>query len=154
MQERVYEILTFLLKKVYSKKQTIDQSLVTQDLVNKGFEIDEIRAAFKILEVTKQLEREEEPPPYKSYRVFNDYEQFRFDLDAQGALIILEQFGIVSPYQLEEIIDRAMAIDLPEISKREIAFVAMQVVAESDGVTVGKDVWNFFDDDNEGVDEL
>jgi len=154
MQERVYEILTFLLKKVFTKKQTIDQSLVTQDLVSKGFEIDEIRAAFKILEVTKQLDSEEEPPPYRSYRVFNDYEQFRLDLEAQGALIILEQFGIVSPYQLEEIIDRAMAIDLPEISKREIAFVAMQVVAESDGVTVGKDVWNFFDDDNEGVDEL
>jgi len=155
MQERIYEILTFLLKKILSKeKQEINQKLITQDLVDKGFKIDEIQEAFKILTNTKHLYMKEENLPHKSFRVFNDYEEFRLSLDAQGALILLEQFGIVTPYQLEEIIDRVLSINLPEITKREVAYVAMEVIAESAGLTVAKDVWDFFEEDSEGVEEI
>lgn len=151
MQERIYEILTFLLKKILnSARQPIDQKLVTQDLVDKGFEIDEIQKALRILESTSQLDIREDDIP-KSIRVLNDYEKFRFSLDAQGALIILEQFGIFTPYQLEEVIDRALSLNVPEISKREVAFVAMEVIAESNGIIAAKDIWDFFED-SEGVD--
>jgi len=153
MQERIYEILTFLLKKFFSKeKQMLDQNLITQDLVEKGFEIDEIQEAFKILESTKPLEVKENEFPCKSFRMFSDYEQFRLSLDAQGALILLEQMGIVNQYQLEDIIDRVLSIDLPEITRREIALIAIEVVAESSGVIVARDVWNFFGE--EGVGEI
>lgn len=155
MQERIYEILTFLLKRILSKEnQTMNHKLITHDLLDKGFEIGEIQEAFEILASTKHLDIEEENLPCESFRMFNDYEKFRFSIDAQGALILLEQFGIVTPYQLEEIIDTALSINLPEITKREVAFVAMQVIAESAGIIVAKDVWNFFEEDSEGVEEI
>lgn len=152
MQERIYEVLTFLLKRILKGKQSIDQKLVTQDLIDKGFEIDEIREAFEILEGTKQLNINNESNIFSSFRVLSDYEKFNFSPDAQGALIILEQFGVFSIYQLEEVIDRAMSFDLPEVTKREVTFAAMEVIAESNGITAAKDIWKFFERDIEGGD--
>lgn len=154
MQERIYEILTFLLKKILSnEKQPVNEKLVTQDLVDKGFEIEEIKEAFRILENAQHSDMKEDNH-FRSFRVFNDYEKFRLSLDAQGALILLEQFGIFTPYQLEEIIDEVMSLDVPEITQREVAFIAMEIIAESGGgIAAAKDIWSFFEN-SEGVDVI
>ena len=57
----------------------------------------------------------------------------RFDIEAQGFLMFLEQHGVVSAEQRELVIDRAMALDQDDIDLDDLKWVVLMVLFNQPG---------------------
>jgi len=66
-------------------------------------------------------------------RLFASQELDRFDIEAQGFLMFLEQHGVVSAEQRELVIDRAMALDQDDIDLDDLKWVVLMVLFNQPG---------------------
>lgn len=58
-------------------------------------------------------------------RVYNPREQARLSLEARGLLIQLEQNGVLQPPERELVIERALALDEPQIDVDALQWVVL-----------------------------
>ena len=121
MQERIVEIILFLINELRSNKRLndINVSLLTSD----GYTQSEISSAFSWLferiSAGKSVVNVESGAA-KSHRMLNDAEKMVFESQAYGYLIQCQQLSILNNVDVETIIERIMiagftTIGLPEI---------------------------------------
>jgi Smg protein len=67
-------------------------------------------------------------------RIHSPEERLRFDVDAQGFLLFLEQAGIIDSTRRELIIDRAMALGDAILTVDHIKWVALMVLFSQSGM--------------------
>ena len=69
-----------------------------------------------------------------SIRIYSTEERVRFDVDAQGFLLFLEQAGIIDMTRRELIIDRAMALGDAILTVDHVKWVALMVLFSQSGM--------------------
>ncbi|MBI4429540.1 MAG: DUF494 family protein [Ignavibacteriales bacterium] len=126
MQERIVEIILFLVSELKSNKQLseVDVSLLT----NSGYTQSEISTAFswvfERMSIGQQLISPEKSGE-SSHRVLNEAEKLVISSEAFGYVLQCHQLGLVSNADIETIIERIMAAGFGAVGIPEMkSFVA------------------------------
>jgi Smg protein len=139
MKENMLDVLLYLFENYMIEGQEFqpDHETLSVELSQAGFGDGEINKAFDWLEDLSELC---DPPSTTvdggastSTRHFSPEEQLRFDVQAQGLLLKLEQSGILDPAARELVIDRIMALETAEIDTEHLKWVIMMVLCNRPG---------------------
>lgn len=139
MKETIFEVLVYLFEHyidVSDDDQVIEQDKLKTELLEAGFTENYVDRAFDWMdELTKQPAMAvENHIEQRSIRIHSPEERQRFDVDAQGFLLFLEQAGIIDSTRRELIIDRAMALGDTVLSVDHIKWVALMVLFSQSGM--------------------
>lgn len=110
-----------------------DEAVLRSMLRDAGFDQSDIHKAFIWLE---DLSRHEEPATTHlttGFRVFSTHERRKLSRACRGYLTSLDQSGILSPTAREQIIERALALDLDELDLEQLKLIIMIVLAHQPG---------------------
>lgn len=136
MKESILDVLLYLFEHyIYDQPELAqDPDSLQNNLLQAGFSASEVSRAFVWLET---LAQDRPAPAFPAVRgptrLFAGAELDRFDLEARGFLMFLEQNGVVTAEQRELVIDRAMALDLDEIALDDLKWVVLMVLFNQPG---------------------
>lgn len=123
MRERVLAIVSIIAQYVMDDRDFLTESDIVEQLLEDGFDAEEIDAAFSWMEslsmqcrATAQ-DRELSQP---TYRIFTPEEGQVFTQDAMGFLIRLRTLGILDNDLQEEIIEKALNMSEEEVTLKEV----------------------------------
>jgi len=143
MQERIDEIIRFLIKEIsqLSDPVGLDLKKLSDLLLKEGYTEREIHKAVEW--VITNLNNDEMPATspagsrnQPSLRILISEEQNFFTAQAYGYLIQLQSLGIVNPLQVEQIIERCFLMGLNRIDVEDLKTVVSQIL-------LGKEIGNF-----------
>jgi uncharacterized protein Smg (DUF494 family) len=107
---------------------------IVESMLFQGYDVNEINMAISVAQrLREQVERRQfvgRPP--QSNRIFEFLEQIRLTPKARGYLLTLIHSGAITPMQREEIVEKTLFIDAPEIGLEEIQYVTQMVLAGED----------------------
>jgi Smg protein len=136
MKESILNVLLYLFEHyIYDQPELVqDPDTLQNNLIQAGFSPSEVSKAFDWLETLAQDRPQGQTWAAKGpTRLFTGPELDRFDVDAQGFLMFLEQHGVVSAEQRELVIDRAMALDQDDIELDDLKWVVLMVLFNQPG---------------------
>ncbi len=131
MHEKIVEILIYVLNEVKNSNKTIGE-IDFKDLERKGYTQSEISTAISWLYERANPEREiiehgiDQHP--HSFRILHPAERFIISPEANGYLIQLREFNILSDSDLEMVIERAMLSGYEQLSLMEIQTIVNSVL--------------------------
>ena len=137
MNERVVEILIYLMHEIRQKRGNIElMDGISKDLIGKGYTENEINAAFSWLFERFKSDSEDilvnEEADVNSYRMLSDIERLVVSSKAFGYLIQLRQLRLIEQSEMEQIIERAMMLGVSSIGIEEIKTVVAALFLNSD----------------------
>ncbi|MDQ7053280.1 MAG: DUF494 family protein [candidate division KSB1 bacterium] len=143
MNERVVEILVYIMNHLRSKKGNLNQlELLSRDLLDRGYTENEISSAFSWLMERleagyEEIIRQTAPASSFSFRVLHELEQMIILPEAYGYLLQMKALGLLDDFDVEQVIERAVMlgsskVDMPAI-KAIIASVLAQDLPFDDG---------------------
>lgn len=127
----MFDILVYLFENYFEANVHPDQDTLQRELFAAGFESDEINRAFDWLsglETLAQSSYSASLADCGSLRVYADIEQKKIGVEGRGFLAFLEASDILSPLQREWVIDRVLALELPEVSLEQIKWIVLMVL--------------------------
>jgi Smg protein len=136
MKESILNVLLYLFEHyIYDQPELVqDPDTLQNNLIQAGFSASEVSRAFDWLETLAQDRAEARTLAAKGpLRLFAETELDRFDMEARGFLMFLEQHGVVSAAQRELVIDRAMALDQEEVALDDLKWVVLMVLFNQPG---------------------
>ncbi|PHS72950.1 MAG: hypothetical protein COB22_03435 [Cycloclasticus sp.] len=138
MKETIFEVLVYLFEHYIDvdEDKAMEQSTLKTELIEAGFTDNYVDRAFDWMEELTNLPFEaiENTVQQRSIRIYSHEERHRFDVDAQGFLLFLEQAGIIDSTRRELIIDRAMALGDAILTVDHIKWVALIVLFSQTGM--------------------
>lgn len=129
MRSRIMNIISFIIKEVLGGNGFFEtETEIVESLMDQGYSLEEINSAFDWLFslVTKGTVKKRIKPT-TSKRVLHYLEWLRLNSSAYGLLIRMQESGLITPAQQEEIIEQALAAN-EEVGPEEIKRIAGQVV--------------------------
>ena len=137
MNERVVEILIYLMHEIRKKRGNIElMDGISKALIGKGDTENEINAAFSWLFERFKSDSEDilvnEEADVNSYRMLSDIERLVVSAKAFGYLIQLRQLRLIEQSQMEQIIERVMMLGVSSIGIEEIKTVVAALFLNSD----------------------
>ena len=151
MKENMLDVLLYIFEFCDEEELKLDQSdeALHGKLVRAGFGNQEIFKAFSWLnDLSEQgLDQARLPAP-DSFRVFSQDEIVRLPAECRGLLFQMEQFGVVDADAREQIIERALALEMDDMDLDQFKWVLMMVLLNQD-----KDVPTFILTDEHLMDE-
>ena len=137
MNENLIDVLIFIYENYMdSENQPQDQILLEEELAKAGFESEEIKKAFDWLDELAWRQgslTEAATTSRHSSRIFTSDEQQRIDLETRGMLLYLEQAGILDAASRELVIERAMALDTPDLEADDVKWIVLLVLLNQPG---------------------
>ncbi len=134
MKEKVVEILMYLMSAMQDNKSVSDSDL--EDLKSRGYTQTEISAAFSWLydhgTSGPGPSRKTGEGAEASRRVFHDAERAMLSQDGQGYLIQMTELGLLTPFDLEAVIERVMMGGYEQISIEELKEIVSSVLFSRD----------------------
>lgn len=132
MNERVLEIVNLLLKLLLGEDPPNDENVIVQDLLARGYELDEIGAAFELIFSNKKsgtgtLERQE---PGAFARALNDTERQRLTVEAWGFLVFCSLEGLLLAEELEEVLLYVSQLELFQVGLDELGWLLRRAVRD------------------------
>jgi Smg protein len=138
MKETIFEVLVYLFEHYIDvgEEKVIEQGALKTELLEAGFTEDYVDRAFDWMDELTTLPSAavENYAEQRSIRIHSAEEKLRFDVDAQGFLLFLEQAGIIDSTRRELIIDRAMALGDTILTVDHIKWVALMVLFSQSGM--------------------
>ena len=138
MEETIFEVLVYLFEHYIDvgEERTIEQGKLKAELMEAGFSENYVDRAFDWMdELTLHPSvADENFSAQGNIRVHSHEELQRFDVEAQGFLMFLEQAGIIDSTRRELIIDRAMALGDAILTVDHIKWVALMVLFSQSGM--------------------
>ena len=138
MKETIFEVLVYLFEHYIDvgEEKVIEQGKLKTELLEAGFTENYVDRAFDWMdELTLQPSAVvENYIGQGAIRVYSAEERLRFDVDAQGFLLFLEQAGIIDMTRRELIIDRAMALGDAVLTVDHVKWVALMVLFSQSGM--------------------
>jgi Smg protein len=136
MKENVLDVLMYLFDHVFDAdmETETDQDTLTDELEAAGFDKGEIDKAFDWLDDLRLAEDRAECLKGQgagSMRIYAERELQRFSAGCHGFLVFMEQCAIIDAQLREMIIERAMALETPEIDLEHLKWVTMMVLCNS-----------------------
>lgn len=123
------DIVSFIIKEVLEGKDLFEtETEIVESLMDQGYSLEEINSAFDWLFslVTKGMAKKRIRPT-TSKRILHHLEKLKLNSQAYGLLIRMQESGLITPAQQEEIIEQALTSD-EEVGPEEIKRIAGQVV--------------------------
>ncbi len=138
MNENIIDVLIYIYETYMDGEKQLpsDQVLIEEHLLNVGFHEGEINKAFDWLDELAWRQgalHESGDISQVSMRIYSDEEVQRIDMESRGLLLFLEQNGILDPLSRELVIERAMALENPELDSDDIQWIALLVLLNQPG---------------------
>jgi Smg protein len=139
MKETVFDVLLYLFENYMDENPEFhpDQKQLALELSEAGFRRGEIRKAFRWLDgLSAQRQRAAsqalrgDPGAMRHYTLL---EARKLDSPCRGFLLTMEQNGALEGRTRELVIERAMALDLDEISLEQLKWVVLMVLNHQPG---------------------
>ena len=136
MRDRVLAIVNIIAQYVFEKRDLLGDGNIIQELLDTGFDLEEINAAFHWIENISfengKREEESSETGEDSTRIFTAEEKRALSLEAQGLLLKLRAMGMLTADEMEEIISQAISVEEDGISYQELkAVVALTLFSRS-----------------------
>lgn len=136
MQERIIEIIVYLMEEFQQTHSSEDYSDLSKELISRGYTESEINLAFSwifnhLQDTNTELSQEFNYAP-GSNRILHDVEKIIISSEAYGYLLQLKHLGILSDYDLETVIDRSMALGTSDITVDDIKSITASLLFGSD----------------------
>lgn len=131
MKESVLEVLRYLFEHlmVASPGEERDRDALRAELTEAGFSEAEIGRAFEWLDtLVAQRPLADSASAHAAQRVLCARERARLRTEAWGALLKLEQAGVLDPARREMILDRVAALDGEALEASDLKWVALLVL--------------------------
>ena len=134
MKENVIDVLMFLFDNyfIYEEGMPEDEMTLACELEEAGFDVKEISQAFDWLGELAELQHSQQAVALlhsQAIRVFTAAESRKLEVPCLSYLLQLEEMGLIDVLSREVIIERAMAIQAPQINlpafKRIVGLVMM-----------------------------
>jgi Smg protein len=134
MKENTLDVLMYLFEHCLDEDRDVeqDESTLKGILRSAGFAQAEINKAFLWLENLTQQHVDSGASDIVargSLRVFSAPELAKLDRQCRGFLLALEQHKIIDPATREIIVERAMALELDELTLERFKWIVMMVLA-------------------------
>ncbi|TKJ41528.1 hypothetical protein CEE37_02905 [candidate division LCP-89 bacterium B3_LCP] len=136
------EILVLLMDEFGDDKWQFDHmDQVSEDLIQRGYTEQEINTAFYWL--YNRFGWEDATPPYSlhiddatgsSYRVLHPQEQRLITPESYGFLLQLSYLKLISPRDIEEVIERVAMLDLKSATVDEIKPIIQSILFEENNM--------------------
>lgn len=134
MQERIIEIIIYLLEKFQQRSdKNIDIDL-SKELLTRGYTDNEINLAFSWVSNHLQSKTADSKKDYSvdSDIVFDDLEKLIISPEAYGYLLQLYHLGMLQEYDLEDVIDRVLSKGKSHITLDDVKSVAASLIFSSE----------------------
>ena len=134
----MFDVLMYLFENYMDDDAPLDanQEELKAELVGAGFAQGEVTKAFEWLDFIARHADSALPhhvPHRHAIRVYNSEEQKILDVKCRGFVLYLEQVGILDPINRELVIDRAMALDMPDFDLDRLKWVVLMVLLNQPG---------------------
>lgn len=139
MKETVFDVLMYLFENYLHEGPDFhpDQKQLALELVEAGFHRGEIRKAFRWLEGLSAQRRDPATDARASdpmaMRHYAPAEMLKLDAECRGFLLSMERSGALNGYTRELVIDRAMALELEEITLEQLKWIVLMVLDNQPG---------------------
>ncbi len=132
MQERILEIIVYLLNELQQERKEIDKIDLTRDLLVKGYTEGEVNLAFSwIFNHLKSPSQDRIDSDIDYTDQFEDYPEFErliISPDAYGFLLQLIQLGVIKENDIEMFIERAIAYGKDDISVEDLKSIVATIL--------------------------
>lgn len=134
MSERVVEIVTFLIRELVQRSNTVgDESRLVKLLLENGYAAHEIDAAFQVIfSHETESNQADAPLPHGGIRVFSQPERQKLTMAAQSHLMRLLSAELITRDELEELLVEAMGLDVTDVGLSEVIWLLGQVIEDQD----------------------
>ena len=127
------EVLMFIFENYMDNSVSLktDNETILVELEKVGFDRFEIDGALSWLDGLHQFQFGTEGAPILSTLSIRHYapeECARISIECRGFLLYLEQIAILDPASREIVIDRVMALNLPEVGLGRVKWVVLMVL--------------------------
>ncbi len=139
MKETVFDVLVYLFENYMDDRPELytNQKQLALELSEAGFHRGEIRKAFRWLDGLSA----DHPPlsgqvPHRDSAAIRHYdpaEMRKLDSSCRGFLLLMEQHGVLNPLMRERVIERAMALELEEITLEQLKWIVLMVLSRQPG---------------------
>lgn len=139
MKETVFDVLVYLFENYMDDRPELyaNQKQLALELSEAGFHRGEIRKAFRWLD---GLSTEHPVVPGQSLhrdaaaiRHYDPAEARKLDTACRGFLLLMEQHGALDARTRERVIERAMALELEEITLEQLKWIVLMVLSRQPG---------------------
>ncbi|MCA9731339.1 MAG: DUF494 family protein [Deferribacteres bacterium] len=134
MNERVVEILMFIMSQLRGGKKDFDNlDLLSQDLLNRGYSQNEISSAFSWLferadHDIEEILRDGDSDISQSFRVLHELEEMIISADAFGYLLQIKQLEILSDFDVELAIEKAMMLGVSRVHIEDMKSIVAAIL--------------------------
>lgn len=132
MQERIVEIIVYLLEEFKQKQKTENYKDLSKELIARGYTENEINLAFSWIFNHLQKHSTENDTEFSyasgSTRVLHDLEKLVIAPDAYGYLLQLLHLGMIREYDLEDVIEKALSIGSTNVSLEDVKSFAASIM--------------------------
>lgn len=139
MKETVFDVLMYLFENYMDEGPEFhpDQKQLALELTEAGFRRGEIRKAFRWLDGLSAQQRTAQQQASRgdtaAMRHYTLLEARKLDSRCRGFLLTMEQNGALDAHTRELVIERAMALDLDEITLEQLKWVVLMVLNHQPG---------------------
>jgi uncharacterized protein Smg (DUF494 family) len=137
--ERIMQIINHVMKEILRHDSNVcSKHSLTQDLLQLGYDIDDIDTAFKSLYVAPLFLSEEigrEPEIHhiqRGHRILGPGEQKKLSLAFQSEIFRLINCSILNAEEIEQILFEAMSMEMPEVGLKELEFILQRVIKDEE----------------------
>ncbi len=132
MQERILEIIVYLLNELQQERKGLDKIDLTRDLLVNGYTEGEVNLAFSwIFNHLKSTPQSRINSDIDYTDQFDDYPEFErliISPDAYGFLLKLIQLGVIKENDIEMFIERAIAYGKDDISVDDLKSIVATIL--------------------------
>jgi len=150
LTDRVLTIVSLIAQYILEEKDlTSSEHEIVEQLLEYGFEAEEIDAAFSWME-DRSLPADTSTPPamaLAAQRIFSAQEKRALSLEARGFLIRLRNLGLLDTGTEEEIIQSALELVEDEVSLEEIRHLAALLIFSRSQYDLRREVDCILEDD-------
>lgn len=124
----MFDILIFLIERYFGSGSYPDADTLSRHLTAAGFDDDEIRESLCWLSGLEREPSVPELPNGHGLRHFSAHEECAIDVASRSFLLFLERCGVLSSSQRELIIERILALNVPEAGLDHVKLVVLLVL--------------------------
>ena len=131
MQERIIEIIVYLLGEFQQSPHPGEYTDLSKELLSRGYTENEINLAFSWVFNHMQPKgdsSEEFTYEQDSVRVLHDLEKLVIPPEAYGYLLQLWHLGMIKEYEMEDVIERVLSLGNNLVSLEDIKSMAATLI--------------------------
>ena len=138
MKESVLDVLIYLFDHYIDQDQDYrpNQDVLKFHLQEAGFEENQVSKAFDWLEglsMQRELPDSLALDDSYSFRIYDDAEQEKLDVECRSLLLFLEQTGVLDAKDREFVIERVMALETEDFDLQQLKWVILMVLLNQPG---------------------